>query len=802
MRYKRTYIDPSIELIDSTDSNLSFLLWMESRSKILSDLNGSKLGESFLNELFNGTIDESMSIKVGSEVVKISEYKKRVAHMGLQYNNFGQYVFKIHGSCLFRDILFNINKIAQWAESNRFLFSILDENEVYNSVHYYISSEYKDVPEWEEQFDRYMDAIAEDKVVDHNRLEMPYSISSKFWISINRNTAVSLLSFLKYHAPFFYGVYGKSMMNIIGIAEDELHESIDVTISQLIRGDQSTEENVNHLGKFTLVNSRMGLILYSQFIRQTDTIISGLYDLVMHEDINDFKSKVFKGSTEFMITYMAHEDKVRRTVSNRLCAFAMSSGDKPSSWSYFLNNFLKNVTSPLELAKLLPCKFYENGSNGISMVKCKFHDDIKFRNEGKELSNCPCPLVSKSMDDAEVKRSRDNNKIGDLFYKLTEQINNGINNCIYHLNMWTSDLIIRTETPLSDDTKSEIYNALSVMGSYYPDYNEIAKELEKYRSYGLGNDLTCLMKGHAIDFIAFLLTNLGHKSYIINFGGDIYMRNSSAIIHTDNENVTINLSGNYSIFTSGNTDKRGDHIVGCPSGRLVTVIVEWFSDDYDNTEVDILATKLAAGETTKADDLKWSLNKLGRVHSITMDESHIVDTTYIASPFFNPIQVETRDKMTELFKSTFRPDLTESSKLYDQNHNDMAGSVVSDNISGIESSSMLVFPMDTDDLGTLFEVGYAMANHKPIIKYLRDKYEIVLPKISKSPENKKHIFDCSSKSGAISLGYSSKFLSKDNIYYELKGNRDNIMLSVNYNHVELVNNQYELIIRDENDRDQ
>jgi hypothetical protein len=163
----------------------------------------------------------------------------------------------------------------------------------------------------------------------------------------------------------------------------------------------------------------MGLIMYSQFLRQGSTICSGFYNELIHDDKDEFVHKVFKGDTILNITYVAHKDRLERTVSNRLCAFAMSSGDGPCSWSYFLNNFLRDDLNPDEFRRLLPCKF---GSDG-KVCHCKFHEDIQFRNSGTEISNDPCPLPSASIELAKRKLDTDKNKIGELYYKLVLDMN-------------------------------------------------------------------------------------------------------------------------------------------------------------------------------------------------------------------------------------------------------------------------------------------------------------------------------------------------------------------------------------------
>lgn len=413
----KTYIEPKVRLIDRNRiPKLGFYLWMKSRQWIIRDdenvrfMTDMEPDEDWFYNLPN-------QFYVGDEFVSLADYVEKIENMNLQYNNSEYYVFEIDGSCLFRDMLFNLNRAGQWAQSNRFLFSILDENERYNSKHYHISAEYRNIPEWEEQFDKYMEAIKNDPIVDHNRLEMPYSVSSTFWISINWKTLCDFISFLKFKAPFFYEVYGLQFAEEVGYIP--LNPSIQPSISQYIIKHKAENEGMVQVGDTIICDTKMALILYSQFLRQSDTLVSGFLNEVMHENLVEFSHKVFKGSTTFMIHYVADETKAMKTVSNRLCAFAMSSGTGPESWTYFLTRFLPKDFNGDDLKKLLPCTFDEHG-----VSNCKFREDIRFRNEGKEISNCPCPLVTRSLENAIRKKERDNNIIGDAYFDLTNKLLN------------------------------------------------------------------------------------------------------------------------------------------------------------------------------------------------------------------------------------------------------------------------------------------------------------------------------------------------------------------------------------------
>ena len=101
------------------------------------------------------------------------------------------------------------------------------------------------------------------------------------------------------------------------------------------------------------------------------------------------------------------------------------------------------------------------------------------------------------------------------------------------------------------------------------------KCIDKVR-YQLGDDYTCMMKGYLIDSIKKDLINESRDSFIIDFGGDMYLHNvKDRLINIEGTNFNIKLSsGSYSIFTSGNTKKRGDHIIGGNLSEMVTLVVE------------------------------------------------------------------------------------------------------------------------------------------------------------------------------------------------------------------------------------
>lgn len=452
----RTYLDPKVNLIDKTQYDLAFYVWLKSRKHVIKMTDGTPIKDVELDGadrsclyfdddyciMFKGQ-DDSMYLLVpkikydlsseyrrrhyiyqfyvDNELVDYKEYRKRIIErLNLQFNNFPQYVFEITGSALFRDLLYNVNWNAAWARSERFRVSTLNKEDRLLEENYPISSEYKDIPEWEEQFDEYMRYLNKYEKTDDARLAMPYSISSVYWVSINHKTLVNLASMVKSKMPFFYDIYIKKMIECVGISESILDTRfVDSHISMYFNDQSDWKEGSSYNSGFYTINSKMGLIMFSQFLRQGGTTISGFYNELEHDDIESFKHKVFKGDTILNVTYNAHKDRVSRTISNRLCAFAMSSGDGPCSWSYFLNNFLPDNMTVEQFKNLLPCKFGKDEK----VCECKFLDDVKFRNSGTEISNDPCPLPSASMELAERKKKTDHNKIGNFYYEIVKKMN-------------------------------------------------------------------------------------------------------------------------------------------------------------------------------------------------------------------------------------------------------------------------------------------------------------------------------------------------------------------------------------------
>lgn len=396
-KYQIIYKNPTVKLLTSDEVNLAYNIWLGSREHVITRTKND--------------------ITIGKEIYTDEDaYKDKILKMGLQYSNFPTYSFEIQGSVLFRDVLFSINKSAQWATSLRFLNSTFES---FESTNYPVSSEYKGIESWEDQLDKYFDLINKTMITDENRLEMPYSMYSKYWICMNFKTLITFMSFLKMKMPFFYNTYGKLIENSIKDIDITKYyvDYIDASIGQyLTTNNDDFKESFNRYGDTVILNKTMGLLLYSQFIRQQDTIIKGLFDMLTHEDPNDFKNKVFYASTPINVNYVSDISRFRRTISNRLCWFSMSGGYGVNSWSNILDLVIKDMPIQ-EFIDYLPCRF----SNGC--ITCKYYEDIKFRKEGVEKRNLPCGIYYNNMEYCLIRDQEDKTILSEDYIKVVELLN-------------------------------------------------------------------------------------------------------------------------------------------------------------------------------------------------------------------------------------------------------------------------------------------------------------------------------------------------------------------------------------------
>jgi hypothetical protein len=138
-------------------------------------------------------------------------------------------------------------------------------------------------------------------------------------------------------------------------------------------------------------------------------------------------------------------------------------------------------------------------------------------------------------------------------------------------------------------------------------------------------------------------------------------------------------------------------------------------------------------------------------------------------------------------KEVFRPDLTESSKSYDKSPGiELGQQIYDDNVNHIVDSNRLVFPMGTNDVGTLFEVGVALNLRKEIWGYTDADDDLHLlsdPANQISPGEdlglfkfqKETLIQVESLNSAVLLGYN--YDCKHNMYYVLGLDvNDNLML--------------------------
>jgi nucleoside 2-deoxyribosyltransferase len=177
-----------------------------------------------------------------------------------------------------------------------------------------------------------------------------------------------------------------------------------------------------------------------------------------------------------------------------------------------------------------------------------------------------------------------------------------------------------------------------------------------------------------------------------------------------------------------------------------------------------------------------------KVIFITRDNKISFGSQYIASPFFNDKEIMIRDKMVTHFDKYFRPDQTETSKKFDNDHSEELSKLVfQDNLNEIFTTTSMCFPMYTDDLGTLFEVGVCRRLGHPLFRYEYEKDLVTLldfedKELSIISCNKPTpIIDCSNLAGAVLVGYN---YDHETLCYKIGKLNDNLMLSTTFRRVE------------------
>jgi len=426
------YIQPSVKILHNTPTNLGYELWCESRetitkynsdgsfwlgTELIIPDNNDHIDRDHYKQLFETTIRKSDkdSFKVRTQ----SNYFDRISKMSLQYNNFPYFVFEVNGSILFRDVLYNINKASQWAVSLRFVHSVFTD---FDPQNYKVSAEYEGVDIWEDQLEVFLKGVQDDMTTDNNRLKMPCSIHSKYWVGMNLKTLLGFIPMLKNEMPFFYEVYGKlfedALMEYYPNIKNYYSERNDPSIYQYFSRDEDFKEGYQEVDDLVIFKMRMGPLLFSQFIRQSDVIVKGFYNELKHSDPNDFlTNKLFSSQTPYNITLICDKAKWNENIKKRSCWFSMSGKNDINSWSRVLDVVLKDINLD-QFKELLPCIW-----EGNKCTTCPFFDDVKFRIEGLEVKNLPCGLCTNDLEVTKKRHLNDQTILSENYVLLAEAQN-------------------------------------------------------------------------------------------------------------------------------------------------------------------------------------------------------------------------------------------------------------------------------------------------------------------------------------------------------------------------------------------
>ena len=167
---------------------------------------------------------------------------------------------------------------------------------------------------------------------------------------------------------------------------------------------------------------------------------------------------------------------------------------------------------------------------------------------------------------------------------------------------------------------------------------------------------------------------------------------------------------------------------------------------------------------------------------------------YTASPFWTRYEKTVKAFMLEATKG-LGYEINDPEKfgllVTDGDRYKHACAIFKSNVDELKSSDCLVFPRYTTDLGTLFEVGYALGLGKPILRYefLADKCTELRPLKRELPpqwvNHERVTIHIESQTDAVLFGLAAAKLpnAKEQLCYSLKGNKDNLMLSANFSYM-------------------
>lgn len=346
-----------------------------------------------------------------------------------------------------------------------------------------------------------------------------------------------------------------------------------------------------------------------------------------------------------------------------------------------------------------------------------------------------------------------------------------------HLELWTSRLEYSVnieksiEVAIKDLSDKVIFSTINKTTKIIDDDNLLPSGLKFWIKKS--TDHTCIAKGYFIQYVIKHIP-VEIEEYYINFGGDIYSTVNSHRVKLAYNNFYVSTDFYESIFTSTNRERPG-HI----KNPKYDVFVKLGSNPIT---ADFLATKGLAGQAP------WSVKGTGSIDPIFAYGDHLafdfdgklVGKTYIASPFFNDTDITIRDAMIQAFKDYVRPDLLNPNIEGDLNKDwKLAKKIRKDNLDAIDDCIYLVFPKNTTDLGTLFEVGYALSKSKIVIRYDYEQniYEIVFANFDYILDKLPITLNLNTLGSGVVMGWFYDQPKK--VKYYLGESQDNIMLMMN-----------------------
>ena len=355
----------SVKLISHTDNMIP--VWVKSRDQFLS-IEGDKVFDSTKNEYH-----------------LISDFKRDLIKMDISISYFDHITLEVTSSLLTRDLFYSFYGIidGEWAKTHRLgnPTELTASDDIYDSD---IDDKFYSIYQsWIDKFES-----GEETNFDTCRDYRPLTFSTTWMMTLCTKNLIKILSKIKQYLPESYSSKIISEFSKIPTIKDFL-----INIDRYTREDARIPTLLSNVNS-PILDTEIGSILYSQFIRHEGMRVSGILEFA-----NEVLSGKKRSSNDLIhIKVESTEARLKEILKLRTSWFAMTDNiHSKNTWGYFLENIL---TGDLEKDK--PYLYYFDSEGNLDKSKItqfSIDDNLRIRKEGKsKLAYLPDAIALESRD--------------------------------------------------------------------------------------------------------------------------------------------------------------------------------------------------------------------------------------------------------------------------------------------------------------------------------------------------------------------------------------------------------------------